>query len=396
MIKVKLPFGTFTITEKSKELIQKILESKYVTCGKYVKKFEDMFAEKHKVRNVVAVSSGTAADVLGLAALHSTGAKRGMEVIIPALTFIATANAVMHAGFKPVFVDIDPKTFNIDPKKIEEKITDKTLAIMPVHLMGKPCDMNSIMRIAKSHNLAVVEDAAEAHGAVYRGQPAGTIGDMGAFSLYVAHIITTAEGGIITTNNDHYDEILRSLRSHGRACKCKTCILNKGESYCKKRFSNSYGDSRFYFERIGYSCKMNELEAAIGIGAMQEYDEILKIRRRNLKYLMKAFREFPEIYTFEEENYETIGPHAFPFVVKSDKFTRDQLANHLEKNQIQTRTFFASIPTQYSAYSGYELGDFPHSENIGRNGLHIGVHQDLTLKHLDYMIQTTKEFLEKF
>ncbi|GAI87218.1 unnamed protein product, partial [marine sediment metagenome] len=163
------------------------------------------------------------------------------EIIVPALSFVATGNAVLQAGFKPVFVDIEKETLNIDPKKIEQTITEKTKAIIAVHLMGKPADMNSIKDIAKKYNLFVIEDAAEAHGTVYKGKNAGTLGDMAAFSLYIAHMITTIEGGIVTTNKPEFAEILRSLRSHGRACKCVQCVLNTNSGYCQKRFNNEYG-----------------------------------------------------------------------------------------------------------------------------------------------------------
>ncbi|MEQ8222813.1 MAG: DegT/DnrJ/EryC1/StrS family aminotransferase, partial [Candidatus Eremiobacterota bacterium] len=311
---IKVPFGTISIPEESKKLINEILETKRVSSGKYVRTFEDKFAKLHGVKEAVAVSSGTDADILALAVLHDLGAKRGDEIIVPALSFVATGNAVVHAGFTPVFVDIERDTLNIDPSQIEKAITEKTRAIMPVHLMGKPAEMDTINNIAKKHNLLVVEDAAEAHGAMYKGKPAGSLADLGAFSLYVAHIITTGEGGIITTDNELYAEILRSLRSRGRACKCKQCALNTESKYCNKRFQGGEGeDIRFIFERIGYSCKMNELEAAIGIGNIENYHNILARRRENLLYVLQRFDQFsPYLKTIKEESFEQIGPHAIP------------------------------------------------------------------------------------
>jgi len=260
---MKISFGTISITKKSKDLINEILDSGRVSNGKYVRKFEEEFARLLGTKEAVAVSSGTDADVLALATLYDFGAKRGDEVIIPSLSFVATGSSVLHAGFKPVFVDVEKETLNINPEKIEEKITEETRAIMPVHLVGKPADMDAINEIAKKHDLYVIEDAAEAHGAAYKGKKVGTLGDMAAYSLYLAHIISTIEGGIIVTDNSDFAEILRSLRSHGRACKCKVCTLNLKSGYCPKRM-NSEEDPRFNFERIGYSAKMNEVEAAIG------------------------------------------------------------------------------------------------------------------------------------
>ncbi len=395
---MKIPFGTISVTEKSKEIIHAVLESNRLSSGKYVRQFEKRFAELVGAEEAVAVSSGTDADALALAVLYDFGAARGDEIIIPALSFVATGNAVLQAGFNPVFVDVDRKTLNIDPSKIEDAVTDRTRGIMPVHLMGKPAPMDEINNIARKHNLIVVEDAAEAHGAVYRGKNAGTLGDLGAFSLYVAHIISTVEGGIITTDNADFAEVLRSLRSHGRACKCKSCVLNKASAYCEKRFSHgTNADIRFMFERVGFSTKMNELEAAVGLGNLDIYHEILHKRRENLYYLMDRLHTFnPCIVTIEKEPHEEIGPHALPIIIQEEAgFTRNELVGHFEKNGIDTRDLFSSIPTQCRGYesSGHHMGDFPNAEYVGENGIHIGVHQDIGREECEYILSTIEEFL---
>lgn len=397
---LSIPFGTITITDTAKRLINEALDSKRISCGRLVRQFEDQFAHLLGVREAVAVSSGTDADILALAVLHDLGGKRGDEVIVPALSFVATGNAVVHAGFTPVFVDIERETLNIDPSKIEAAITPRTRAIMPVHLMGKPAEMDTINTIAKKHNLLVVEDAAEAHGAFYKGKPAGTLADLAAFSVYVAHIITTGEGGVITTDNDEYGEILRSLRSHGRNCTCKRCLLNNDTvTYCTKRFRGEGGeDVRFTFDRIGYSCKMNELEAAIGIGAMEVYGDILKKRHDNLIHVLDRFGRFaPYLSTIKEEPHEQIGPHAIPIIINEGaSFTRAQLTQHLEKMGIETRTLFQSMPTQCPGFSylGYHEGQFPIAEYMGKNGLHVGVHQDVGIDEMDYLLEELAVFLE--
>jgi dTDP-4-amino-4,6-dideoxygalactose transaminase len=401
MIKtMKIPFGTVTITEKTKRLIEECLSSGRISNGKRVEEFEKEFADLIGVKEAVAVSSGTDAGVLALAILHDLGAKRGDEIVVPALSFVATGNAVLHAGFKPVFVDINPNTLNIDTDKIEQAISDRTRGIFPVHLMGKPADMASILEIARRHDLLVVEDAAEAHGAQYHGKNIGSLGDLAAFSLYVAHIVTTGEGGIVVTENEYYADILRSLRAHGRACKCKKCISNITSGYCDKRFSNKeVGDIRFYFERIGYSSKMNELEAAIGLGAIDLFSDILNKRRENLLYLIEQFKAFSEVLlTFEELSHEKIGPHAFPFVVREDApFSRDDLMLFLEHNGIDARTLFSSIPTQCRGYEifGYKTGDFPNAEYVGKNGIHVGVHQDVGKDDLDWLLDRMDEFIKQ-
>lgn len=392
----KIPFGTISVTEKSRKLISEAISSNRLSSGKYVREFEKKFAQLIGAEAATAVSSGTDAVALALAVLYDFGAKRGDEVILPALSFAATGNAVLQAGFIPVFVDIERKTLNIDPSKIESAITEKTKAIVPVHLMGKPARMDEINNIAKKHNLYVIEDAAEAHGAVYKGKNIGILGDMAAYSLYVAHIISTIEGGIVTTNTPAFAEIMRSLRSHGRACKCQSCVLNTTSAHCEKRFKYAT-DIRFVFERIGFSTKMNELEAAIGIGNLDIYDDTLCQRRKNLYYLIEKFEKFkPYLLTITKEPYEEIGPHALPIIVQEQaQFTRDQLVMHLEKEGIDSRNLFSSMPTQCTGFGflGYRIGDFPDAEYIGDNGIHIGVHQDLGKKQCDYILNVIEQFL---
>jgi dTDP-4-amino-4,6-dideoxygalactose transaminase len=396
---MKIPFGTISITQDSKDLVSRILDSGRVSSGKYVREFEEQFAELTGTKEAVAFSSGTDADALALAVLYDYGAERGDEIIVPALSFVATGNAVLQAGFKPVFVDVERKTLNIDPELIEERITQKTRAIMPVHLMGKPARMDEINKIAKKHNLFVIEDAAEAHGAVYKGKNIGTIGDMAAYSLYLAHIITTIEGGIVTTDREDFAEILRSLRCHGRACKCKICVVNTSSGYCRKRFEHGR-DIRFVFERIGYSCKMNEVEAAVGLGSLKMYEQIIDKRRHNLLAMIEKLREFDEyIATIHEQDGERIGPHALPMIVNEGApFSRNRFTDYLDKNGIDTRDLFASMPTQCPGFSflGCKPGDFPNAEYIGDNGLHIGVHQDLTDQHIEYFIDTVRNFLQRY
>ncbi len=368
----KVPFGTVSITPHARRLIDKALDTKWVTSGQYVQQFEKEFAKLFGVKEAVALSSGTDADALALAVLHDYGARRGDEVIIPALTFVATANAVLQAGFTPVFVDVERETLNIDPAKIERAITKKTRAIMPVHLMGKPAAMDEIIKIARRHGLFVIEDAAEAHGAQYKGKKIGTIGDMAAFSLYAAHIVTTIEGGIAITNNPKMAQILRSLRNHGM-------------------------EHKFVFKRVGFSAKMNEIEAAVGLGNIKIFSKILERRRRNMLYLIKQFQQFEEyFFSIKEEPYEKLGPHAFPITIKEGAgFTLKEFTRFLESHGVDSRNLFYSIPTQCPGYQflGYRLGNFPQAEYFGNNGLHIGVHQDLNIENLDYAIETIKKFL---
>ncbi|MBN2008124.1 DegT/DnrJ/EryC1/StrS family aminotransferase [candidate division KSB1 bacterium] len=396
--KFRVPFGTMSITSSAKEMIAQALDDGKVTSGGLVGTFEKEFAKLMGVSHAVAVSTGTDADTLALATLHDRGARRGDEVIVPALSFVATGNAVVHAGFTPVFVDIEYDTLNINVHRLELAITERTRAIMPVHLMGKPAAMNEIMDIAKRYNLMVIEDAAEAHGATYHDRIVGSIGHMGAFSLYAAHIISTIEGGIITTNDAELAEIIRSLRAHGRGCVCQQCVLSSSQDYCAKRFRNGM-DTRFTFPRIGYSSKMNELEAAVGLGNLAQYENILQKRRANLLHVLQRFHEFhPYLTTITEADYEQIGPHAIPIIVSEKApFSREDLATFLEHHGIETRTLFMSMPTQCPgfAYLNYKLGQFPVAEFMGRNGLHIGVHQDLKTDDMEYVLEMLDVFIKK-
>ncbi|MBI5239215.1 MAG: DegT/DnrJ/EryC1/StrS family aminotransferase [Elusimicrobia bacterium] len=396
---MRIPFGTIAVTPRARRLIDAALDSNRLSSGRLVGAFERRFARLAGVREAVAVSSGTDADTLALAVLHDLGARRGDEVIVPALSFAATGNAVLHAGFTPVFVDVERDTLNIDPARIARAVTRRTRAIMPVHLMGKPANMDAVNRIARKRRLLVVEDAAEAHGALYKGRPAGSLGDLGAFSTYIAHAVTTIEGGVVTTDRRDLAAILRSLRSHGRACKCGVCALNAGQAApCPRRFRFGKGtDIRFVFERIGYSSKMNELEAAVGLGSLDRCRAVIARRRRNLLAMMRGWRRFaPHLLTFREERHERIGPHAFPILLGPDApFSRDELGSFLEKNGIETRHLFSSLPTQCPGFRflGYRKGDFPEAEYVGANGLHVGVHQDLGPEHVAHLLETVERFL---
>ncbi|MDE2010057.1 MAG: DegT/DnrJ/EryC1/StrS family aminotransferase [Candidatus Omnitrophica bacterium] len=369
----KVPFGTVSITPYAQKLINEAIERRWLTRGRYVKEFEEKFASLFGVKHGVAVSSGTDADAIACAVLYDFGARRADEIIVPALTFVATGNAVLQAGFVPVFVDVERETLNIDPKKIEGAITPRTRAIMPVHLMGRPAAMDEIMGIAKKHKLYVIEDAAEAHGAEYKGRKIGAIGAMACFSLYAAHIITTIEGGMLITNDERMADAARSLRNHGI-------------------------DGKFQFKRIGFSAKMNEIEAAVGLGNIEIFPDILEKRRANVRHLMAAFKKFEQYFWYlKEDKHEILGPHAFSIILKEGlNFTKNEFVTYLEKQGVDSRNLFYSIPTQTASYQfmGHRLGDFPEAEYCSDHGTHIGCHQDVGTQQMDYIIHVVGEFLK--
>jgi len=373
---MRINFGDLKIGDISKNRIKKALEKNWVTEGENVKEFEDKFAKKFGYKHAIATSSGTDACIASLASLYDFGAKRSDEVIVPATTFVATANAVLAAGFIPKFVDIELETLNINPDKIEEKITGKTVAIMPVHLMGKPCKMDNIMKIANKHGLKIIEDCCEAHGAKYKGKYVGSIGNMGAFSFYVAHVVVCGEGGIVVTNDDKIADVVKSVKTHGRPT----------------------GSIYFDFQRFGLNLRMNDLTAAIGIEGITHFDETFKKRKENMYKLLDMTKNLDEYaYFSKEEDYEVICPHAFPIVLKDPKYNYTKFYKYLESKSIQCKTLFSSLPTQHRAFEfmNYKKGDFPEAEYIGDNGLHFGIHQYLTDDDLKYISDTLKNYFKK-
>ncbi len=372
---MRINFGDLVIGDIAKKYLQRVLDKNWASEGDNVKEFEEKFAARFGYKHAIATSSGTDADIVSCTSLYDFGAKRGDEIITPALSFVATANSILAAGFIPKFIDIELETLNINPSKIEEAISDRTKAIMVVHTMGKPCEMDSILGIANANNLKVIEDACEAHGAAYKGKVVGTIGDVGTFSFYVAHLVVCGEGGMVVTNNDEIADMIRSVKSHGRP---------PGSIY-------------FDFQRIGYNSRMNDLEAAIGLESIEHFDETFNKRKNNLYKLLELTEELSDYFYFiKEENYEKVSPHAFPLVLKDEKYDRNRLYNYLESKGIQCKTLFGSLPTQHKAFEflGYKPGQFPVAECVGENGLHFGIHQYLNDDDLIYISDTLKGYFK--
>jgi len=374
---MRIDFGDLIIGETAKKYLQKAIDKNWVSEGDNVKQFEDDFAKLFGYKHAIGTSSGTDADIVACAALYDFGAERGDEIIVPALSFVATANSILAAGFTPKFVDVELETLNIDPSKIEEAISNKTRAIMAVHTMGKPCEMDAILKIAKKYDLKVIEDACEAHGAMYKDKMVGTIGDMGTFSFYTAHQIICGEGGMVATDNDKIAEVVRSVKSHGRPS----------------------GSIYFDFQRIGFNSKMNDLEAALGLEGIECFNGFFNTRKNNLYKLLELTKDLSEyLYFIKEEDYERVSPHAFPLVLKDEKYNRDKLYEHLESKGIQSKTLFGSLSTQHNAFKflGDNFGQFPVAEYVGRNGLHFGMHQYITDDDLIYISDALKDYFKDF
>ena len=367
-----IKLGTVNISEKTKQLMQEALDSGMIGQGKYIEEFEKKLADFLGVKYALAVSSGTMADACALAAIKEKDNSERNEVIVTALTFVAQINAIYYNHLKPVFVDAG-YDYQIDVSKIEEKITSRTLAIMPTHLLGKSCNMKKIMELAKKHNLFVVEDACEALGSKYSGEFCGTIGDLGCFSFFTSHSITTGEGGVVVTNNEELAGIVKSLRNHGR----------KGDDPQEK----------FIFERIGFSAKMNSLEAIIGLGIIDELATHIENRHKSLKKINDILGE----NLFDEKESEYIVPHALPLLVDSKK-ARDSLLELLPKIfDIEVRQVFYSIPTQSNAYKflGEKRGNYPVAEDIGERGIYFPCHQNLSDKEIEKIASAMKKIFKK-
>jgi len=371
----RITFGHIEVGETGRKYLNEALRRHWVSEGPNVKEFEASFARKFGYRHTVATSSGTDAGIVAMTVLAELGAERGDEVITPALAFVATANCILAAGLIPKFVDVELETLNIDPSLIESAITPRTRAIQVVHTMGKPCKMSQILEIAKRHNLLVIEDACEAHGATLDGKVVGSFGAMGLFSFYAAHMICSAEGGMISTNDDKIADLCRSIRTHGR---------RGGELY-------------FHFDRVGFNSKMNDLEAAIGLEGLEMFDWTFNTRRRYLLRLRELLSPLERyIILYRDEPREVVCPHAFPIALRDEKESIEGLYEHLEGRGIQCKTLFGSLSTQHGAFSflGYREGDFPVAERIGRTGLHFGIHQYLTDDDLDFIAQSVKSYFD--
>ncbi|MGD8717819.1 MAG: DegT/DnrJ/EryC1/StrS family aminotransferase [Candidatus Zixiibacteriota bacterium] len=394
----RISVGTVAVGEDGKKRVMEALTRGRISGGKYVQEFEDAFAAYHGLQYGIAVSTGTDADAVAVATLLETGARRGDEVVVPALTFISVANAVLHAGLTPRFADVDPDSYNLDPAAVEAAITPKTRAIMAVHNFGRPAPLDELMDVARRHNLTLIEDAAEAHGARYKGRLVGTFGAMATYSFYVAHILTTGEGGMVITDDADLARLCRSIRAHGRACDCKVCVLNVDSSYCPLRYK--YGDNtdiRFHFERVGFSSKMNELEAALGVEQVALMDDIVGARRARLEYYNERLVRYEEyLKLFRPAEGEEISPLCYPIVVREGApFQRFELTKYLEQHGVETRPAFGAIPTQQPAYEwmGHREGDFPGAEYVGSRGFYIGCHQNITDDDADYVVGLFDEFI---
>jgi dTDP-4-amino-4,6-dideoxygalactose transaminase len=386
---VTISLGCLNISEQGKKYVNECLASNRLSRGKFTTKFEQDFAELHGCKHGIFCNSGTSALQIALAALKERHAYAdGDEVLVPAITFIATSNVVLQNNLKPVFVDVDPVTFNMDPWEIAKHITNRTRAIIPVHLFGLPSDMQLIMRVARKHRLQVIEDSCEtmfARDAL--GNPAGSYGDMACFSTYVAHLIVGGVGGLVITNNPVYDEMCRSLMSHGRDS-IYTSIDDDD------KISKDMIERRYKFDRIGYSYRCTEIEAAIALSELERWEENIAQRRANAERLTMLLKPFEDKLQLPSIPYGY--EHSFmmyPFICK-DGVSRDALLLHMEQKGIETRFMFPllSQPIYKKLFPGL-AEQYPVASRLEKQGAFIGIHQGLTLEDMHFIANTIAEGL---
>lgn len=383
--------GTFTVTELMRKNIDRVLNSGRISYGPMSLEFEQEFARVHGCEYAILSNSGTSALQIALQAMKEAYQwKDGDEVIVPATTFVATANIVIHNRMKPVFVDIDTGDYGINVHQISRAITDKTRAIIPVHLFGQPCNMKRVNQIASENDLLVIEDSCETMFAYHHDQPVGSLGDIGCFSTYVAHLLVTGVGGICTTNNALFAGRMRSLVNHGLALK----FLNPGKNFSP----NPAVGRRFRFESVGHSYRITEMEAALGLAQLAGgfRANMLRIRKRNanhynvgLKILNEAYNviHIPKVMPGNTHSWMM-----YPILLKRG-MDKEPLMEYLNEQQIETRDMMPILKQPYYHY--LKPDDFPNSRWVLESGFYVGCHQDLVPDDIQYVLQEIGNYLDK-
>ncbi len=354
---------------KELEYVTDCLKTNWISSvGKYVTEFEQRFAEYCGCRYGISTTSGTTALHL---ALTSLGIGQGDEVIVPSFTMAASVFAILYTGAKPVLIDSEPNTWNMDVTKLDEKITPRTRAIMPVHIYGHPCDMEPIMEIANKHRVFVVEDAAEAHGAEYKDKKVGGIGHIGCFSFYANKMITTGEGGMVVTNSDEVAENAKHL---------------KDQAYCPGK--------RFLHTDIGFNYRMTNIQAAIGLAQLENIEQFIDRRRGNAFLYNQALKDMPGIVLPpEKEGVKNVYWMYCILIGKDSSISRDELMRRLKEKGIDTRTFFIPMHQQPAFLNrGLFKGErYPVAEELSEKGLYLPSSSGLKKEEIEYTCQAIKD-----
>lgn len=351
---------------KEKEYLNECIDTGWISSqGEFILRFEDTLAKYHNTKHCVATSSCTTAIHL---ALKSINISKGDEVICPALTFIAPANMIALTGAKLILVDIDPKTLTIDPKKIIEKITDKTKAIIVVHQFGHSAHMDEIMKIADDYDLRIIEDNAESLGGKYKDKLLGTIGDIGAFSFFANKIITTGEGGAIITNDDNIANKARILRDHG---------MSK--------------EKRYHHIDLGYNYRMTNMQAAIGLAQLEKLNEILSIRKKQMEYYYKNLNDVSGLYL--REFCDWVEPvHWLMTLSIKNQDTEENIFNYMKGNEIEIRPMINPVYRAEHFKDKFISDDYPNSEKVSKESFHLPSSTNLSMEDLNKIIKAVKRF----
>ena len=373
--KIKFPAYEPWISEDDKKIINKTLTQSMLTLGPQLEKFENDFCKYSKVKYAVAVSNCTAALHLSLMAL---GIKKDDEVIIPDLTFVADANAILACNAKPVIVDINKENFFLSISNIKKNITKKTKAIIPVHIYGQVCNIEEILDIAKDNNLKVIEDCAHAVGTFHKSKHVGTLGNTGCFSFYPTKNITTAEGGMVITNSEKIAEKVRQLRNHG---------MTKS---LKSRYSSEY-PWIFDIKQQGYNYRLDEIRAALGITQLKRIKKINGLRKKASSYYNKNLQNIPGIILPDMVNDKTHSYHLYTIrVTKPYKLSRNQLFKKLKDNGIRTTVYWMPIH-KYTAYRKFvKTSNILNTTKIYDEILALPLFPNISKKHQDAVIKVIK------
>ncbi|MBU0765919.1 MAG: DegT/DnrJ/EryC1/StrS family aminotransferase [Bacteroidetes bacterium] len=340
-----------------------MIDKRWLTEGPFSREFLKLLQDFTGAKYAVLANNGTLALYLALKALDI---KSGDEVIVPDFTFNASGSSVAFAGGRPVFVDVDRNNLNIDATKIEEAITEKTKAIMPVHVYGQSADMDPIVEIARKHNIRVIEDAAQGYGVFYKGWHTGTIGDVGTISFFADKTITTGEGAVVLTNNEEIYKNLRAIRNQGRE-----------------------SSGTFIHPELGMNFRMTDLQCAVGVAQIKKFKEIEVIKLKNYYLYKKLLAGMNELEFVEETTYSNYMPFRTAVKVMNLK----GLCNYLKENGIQTRGFFYPLHRQPCfSYLGYSKEAFPVSNMLNDTGLCLPVHCFLTEEDIKYVCKIIKKF----
>lgn len=377
MEKRSIPISLPSMGQEEWEALKEPIFSGWITQGPKVKEFEKMFAEKHHVKHAFAVSNCTTALHLALVAL---GIKEGDEVLVPAFTWVSTANAVMYCNATPVFVDIDPVTFNIDTNKIKEKITDKTKAIIPVHLFGLCANIDAIKQVAPQ--LKIVEDGACAAGAALSGRPAGSLGDIGCFSFHPRKSVTTGEGGMLTTNDDKLAEKLDMLRNHGASVSEEQ----------RHRGPKPYILPEF--DMVGYNYRMTDLQGALGVVQLSKLEKFIEERDQWASYYNEQLKDIPWLRIPLYPNEYKHGWQSYVLFVDEaiSPIKRNDLMELLQQKGISTRpgTHAVHMLGFYKYHFRLQPQDFPEAFAANEYSMSIPLHNRMVQEDYDYIIATLR------